>query len=159
MNLSSCKRVVLFNKTDKEKDEIEFRHYGVSARQRALNRGIKKLVNKNKAPNLSGFNSIADYSLKGKRDTGAYSSESELDDLPDSKITLPDDYQDKKKGTQVAVRLHELGPRVKLQLHKIEEGLFRGNVVYHSHANKTASEVRKQLDGLKNKRDLKSKRK
>jgi ribosome biogenesis protein SSF1/2 len=159
MNLSSCKRVVLFNKTDKENEEIEFRHYGVSARQRALNRRIKKLVNKNKAPNLSGFNSIADYILKGKRDTGAYSSESELDDLPDSKITLPDDYQDKKKGTQVAVRLHELGPRVKLQLHKIEEGLFRGNVVYHSHQNKSSADVRKQLDGLKNKRELKDKRK
>lgn len=97
--------------------------------------------------------------MKGQRDTGAYSSESELDDLPNSKITLPDDYADKKKGTQVAVRLHELGPRLKLQLHKVEEGLFRGNVVYHAHSNKSASEVRKQLDGLKNKRELKEKRK
>jgi ribosome biogenesis protein SSF1/2 len=52
-----------------------------------------------------------------------------------------------------------LGPRVKLQLHKIEEGLFRGNVVYHSHSNKSAADVRKQLDGLKNKRELKDKRK
>lgn len=65
MNLSSCKRVVMFNKSENETDEIEFRHYGVSARQRALNRGIKKLVNKNRAPNLSGFNSLADYVLKG----------------------------------------------------------------------------------------------
>ena len=53
MNLSTCKRVVLFNvKEDADAaDEdglgpvIEFRHYGVSARQRAVNRGIKKLVN------------------------------------------------------------------------------------------------------------------
>lgn len=122
MNLSTCKRVVMFNKTEghseengQQKDgEIEFRHYGVSARQRAINRGIKKIVNKKKLPDLSKFNDIADYILRGQRDTGAYSSESELDDLPGSKITLPDDYQDRKKGTQVAVRLHELGPRIKL---------------------------------------------
>ena len=30
---------------------------------------------------------------------GAYSSESEVDDLPGSKVTLPEDYQDKKKDT------------------------------------------------------------
>ena len=58
MNLSTCKRIVLFNISDKEKEVsknvedgtkhsplIEFRHYGVSARQRSVNRGIKKLVN------------------------------------------------------------------------------------------------------------------
>jgi len=50
---------------------------------------------------------------------GAYSSESEVDDLPGSKIVLPEDYQDKKKDTSVAIRLHELGPRLKLRLVKI----------------------------------------
>jgi ribosome biogenesis protein SSF1/2 len=64
---------------------------------------------------------------------GAYSSESEIDDLPGSKLTLPSDYQDKKKDTQVAIRLHELGPRLQLRLIKIEEGLCRGNVVFHAH--------------------------
>jgi hypothetical protein len=50
-------------------------------------------------PNLAGYANIADYILKGKRDAGAYSSESELEDLPGSKITLPDDYQGRKKNT------------------------------------------------------------
>ena len=53
MNLSTCKRVVLFNiKEDQDSSAenersplMEFRHYGVSARQRSVNRGIKKLVN------------------------------------------------------------------------------------------------------------------
>jgi ribosome biogenesis protein SSF1/2 len=47
MNLGACKRIVLFNLTQTKdgEDVIEFRHYGVSARQRAVNRGIKKLVN------------------------------------------------------------------------------------------------------------------
>lgn len=78
---------------------------------------------------------MADYFLKGKRaqSTNAYSSESEIDDLPGSKVTLPTDYLDKKKNTQVALRLHELGPRMKLKLIKIEEGLCRGNVVFHAY--------------------------
>ena len=80
MNLSSCKRVVLFNNgkgTDgdeedgeaegKEGDVIEFRHYGVSARQRAVNRAIKKLVNNQRTPNLAKFDNIADFILKNRR--------------------------------------------------------------------------------------------
>jgi len=92
MNLSTCKRIILFNLNDE--NEIEFRHYGLSARQRAINRTIKKLVNKNTVPNLSRYNDIADYVLhaKNRSDAGAYSSESEIDDLPGSKIQLPDDF-------------------------------------------------------------------
>jgi ribosome biogenesis protein SSF1/2 len=169
MNLSSCKRVVLFNNgkekegdeedeeaEGKEGDVIEFRHYGVSARQRAVNRAIKKLVNNQRTPNLAKFDNIADFILKNKRigttsqssshvpqagefggGAGAYSSESEIEDLPGSKITLPEDYRDMKKDSQVAIRLHEIGPRMKLRLVKIEEGLCRGNVVFHAHQSKT----------------------
>jgi len=88
-----------------------------------------------------------------------YSSESEIDDLPGSKINLPADFHDKKANTQVALRLHEQGPRMTLKLHKIEEGICRGNVVYHSHISMAPGQVKKQLDSLKNKRDLKEKRK
>lgn len=138
---------------------MEFRHYGVSARQRAVNRGIKKLVNNQKIPNLAKFNDLADYILRGQRDNVGYSSESEIEDLPGSKIVLPDDYQDKKKNTSVAIRLHELGPRLKMKLVKIEEGLCRGNVVYHAFQTKSPKEIKKQLDSLKNKRELKEARK
>ena len=76
MNLSTCKRVVMFNvmesgsKEDGDDGEevssssgpvIEFRHYGVSARQRAVNRGIKKLVNNQKVPNLAKYKNIQDF--------------------------------------------------------------------------------------------------
>jgi ribosome biogenesis protein SSF1/2 len=160
MNLSSCKRIILFNLNDD--NEIEFRHYGLSARQRAIHRGIKKLLNKKQVPNLAKYQDVADFILRsqGRNNlSGAYSSESEVDDLPGSKIDLPDDFQDKKKNSSVALRLHELGPRLKLKLNKIEEGLCRGNVVYHSIIKKSPSEVKKNIDGLKNKRELKEKRK
>ena len=43
---------------------IEFRHYGVSARQRAVNRGIKKLVNNQRVPNLAKYKNIQDFIFK-----------------------------------------------------------------------------------------------
>ena len=150
----------MFHHDAEDDSSIEFRHYCVSARQRAVNRGIKKLVNNNKLPNLSKFNDLADYILRGQRDNSiGYSSESEVEDLPGSKLVLPDDFQDKKKDTSVALRLHELGPRMKLKLIKIEEGVCRGNVVFHRYQSLTPAELKKQMDGLKNKRELKEKRK
>ena len=81
----------------------------MSTRQRAVNRGIKKLVNNQKVPNLAKYKNIQDFILRNQRkqtgssstadSLGAYSSESEIDDLPGSKVTLPEDYQDKKKDT------------------------------------------------------------
>jgi ribosome biogenesis protein SSF1/2 len=145
MNLSTCKRVVLFNLTKNEdgEEEIEFRHYGISARQRAVNRGIKKLINNKKVPDISQYSDLADYIMRNKS-TGGMSSESEADDFEEAKIVLPEDYQDKKKGSNVAIKLHELGPRMKMKLMKIEEGFCRGNVTYHSLINLSKGDVKKQ---------------
>ncbi|KAK0663591.1 Ribosome biogenesis protein SSF1 [Lasiodiplodia hormozganensis] len=41
-----------------------------------------------------------------------------------------------------AVKLVELGPRMKLRLQKVEEGLCGGKVMWHEHITKTAEEVR-----------------
>lgn len=72
---------------------------------------------------------------------------------------MPEDFQDKKKNTNVALKLHELGPRLKLKLIKIEEGVCRGNVVFHSYVKKSKKEIKEQMDGIKRKRDLKNERK
>jgi ribosome biogenesis protein SSF1/2 len=57
------------------------------------------------------------------------------------------------------LKLHELGPRLRLKLVKIEEGLCRGNVVFHAFVKKSKKEIKTQMDSLKNKRDLKAERK
>ena len=107
---------------------------------------------------MSKFNDLADFILHNKG-SGAMSSDSEMDDIPESRILLPEDYLDKKGGTNVAIKLHELGPRLKLKLLKIEEGFCRGNVVFHSIVDKTSADIKKNLDSMKNKRELKEKRK
>lgn len=160
MNLTQCKRVVMFNLVNNpetgEAESIEFRHYGISARQRSINKSIKRLINNKKIPNLARYDDIADFIYSRG---GGYSSESEVDDIPESKIVLPEDFQDKKKNTNVALKLHELGPRLKLKLVKIEEGVCRGNVVYHSYVKKSKKEIKEQMDDIKKKRDLKNERK
>ena len=105
---------------------------------------------------MSRYDDIADFIYSRG---GGYSSESEVDDIPESKIVLPDDFQDKKKNTSVAIKLHELGPRLRLKLVKIEEGVCRGNVVYHSYVKKSKKEIKEQMDLIKNKRELKAQRK
>jgi hypothetical protein len=42
---------------------------------------------------------------------------------------------------------------------KIEEGVCKGNVVHHEYIKLTPKEIKTQLDSLKNKRELKEKRK
>ena len=141
--MSTCKRVALFNLTkdpNTGEESIEFRHFGISARQRAVNKTIKKLVNNRKIPDMSKFNDLADFILHNK--SSGMSSESEIDDLPESKIILPEAYGDKAKNTSVSIRLHELGPRMKLQLVKIEEGFCRGNVNFHSIIKKSKAEIK-----------------
>lgn len=69
MNLSTCKRIVLFNLTKDPatgEDVIEFRHYGISARQRSVNKSIKRVINNKKVPDMSRFNDLADYILHSK---------------------------------------------------------------------------------------------
>ena len=160
MNLTQCKRVVMFNLVTNaetgEAEGIEFRHYGISARQRSINKSIKRLVNNKKIPNLARYDDIADFIYSRG---GGYSSESEVDDIPESKIKLPEDFQDKKKNTNVALKLHELGPRFQLKLVKIEEGVCRGNVVYHSYVKKSKKEIKEQMDDIRKKRELKVHRK
>jgi ribosome biogenesis protein SSF1/2 len=46
-----------------------------------------------------------------------------------------------------------------LNLIKIEEGLCRGNVVYHSYVKKSKKEIKEQMDEIKKKRELKAERK
>jgi ribosome biogenesis protein SSF1/2 len=99
IRLDECKRVVLFNLVRPEDGSppyIEFRHYALHARQRDVNRGIKRLVNNSRLPNLSKIDDIADY-IMGKRQ-GYVSSDSEAEDLPNSKVELGQSYQGKKKS-------------------------------------------------------------
>ncbi|KAI7434417.1 hypothetical protein KC368_g14489, partial [Hortaea werneckii] len=55
------------------------------------------------------------------------------------------DRRDPRGRTNVerkAIKLHELGPRMRLRLTKVEEGLCGGKVMWHEYIHKSAAELR-----------------
>ncbi len=69
-------------------------------------------------------------------------SDSEAEDEPASKVILPQNLATRgaKAGAKSAVRLVELGPRIRMHLLKIEEGVAEGEVLYHQFIVKTEEE-------------------
>lgn len=57
-------------------------------------------------------------------------------------MTLPQNLAGRgsKAGAKSAVRMIELGPRIRMELIKIEEGILDGEVLYHQFIQKTEEE-------------------
>ena len=54
----------------------------------------------------------------------------------ENQVTLPQSYPGAANSarSRTAVRLRELGPRLRLRLNKIEEGFFGGEVLFHEYS-------------------------
>jgi ribosome biogenesis protein SSF1/2 len=71
------------------------------------------------------------------------SSDSEPEDDPNLVQQLPDKYVGKgnHKSQKSALKLVEIGPRLSLELIKVEKGLGAGDVLYHALVKKTPEEA------------------
>ncbi|KAM7371805.1 hypothetical protein PAMP_009015 [Pampus punctatissimus] len=142
VNLNNIKRCVLLN-YNPAAQEIEFRHYSLKVVPVGMSRGVKKLMQE-RFPNMSKFEDISELLMKG-----ANLSESEAEQDGEHNITeLPQVYSGRGNmaSQQSAVRLTEIGPRMTLQLMKIQEGMGEGNVIYHSIISKTEEEIQAILN-------------
>jgi ribosome biogenesis protein SSF1/2 len=138
---------------------IDFRHYRIKTVASGINKKLKRILTGKKLPNLKNYEDIGDYIL-GQQATDMV-SESEFEELPDSHIELEQSVSKRKQATktrQASIRLYEVGPRMKLRLVKIEEGLLGGNVIYHRVMRKTVHEVQTTKQKLKEKEKLKNER-
>jgi ribosome biogenesis protein SSF1/2 len=63
------------------------------------------------------------------------------------------------KANQSAIRLTEIGPRMTLELVKIEDGLCDGEVLYHTYISKTSEEITELRKRTIEKKRLKEQRK
>lgn len=63
------------------------------------------------------------------------------------------------KSNQSAIRLTEIGPRMTMELVKIEDGLCDGEVLYHTYVSKTSEEVTELRKRTMEKKRLKEQRK
>ncbi|KAK3020845.1 hypothetical protein RJ639_045527 [Escallonia herrerae] len=129
VKLSSCQRIVLLN-YDKEKKLIDFRHYSIRLQPVGVSRRIRKFVQNHQVPDLRSLQDVSDFVTKA-----GYGSESEADDEA-ATVSLPSDLgRVNRASTKSAVKLQEIGPRMTLQLIKIEEGLCSGGVIFSEYGN------------------------
>ncbi|KAM3925284.1 suppressor of SWI4 1 homolog [Leptodactylus fuscus] len=154
VNLNTIRRCILIDYNE-DTQLLEFRHYSLKVVPVGMSKGMKKLLQE-KFPNMSRWEDISELLVKG-----ANLSESEAEQDGDHNITeLPQLYAGRgnMKAQQSAVRLTEIGPRMTLQLVKIEEGLSDGKVLYHSFVKKTEEEIRAMLERKEKKLKQKSER-
>ena len=138
VQIKKFKRVVLVNLLLNEENdnipEIEFRHYEIELQKYSVKKTISNLINNlGKTKDLSNFNNISDYILKHS----GYSSCSDNEEEAKCEIINEKNNQNEK----TTIKLKEIGPRMNLSIFKIQEGFFKGNVVYHSLIKKTRKEI------------------
>lgn len=152
INLSTIRRCVCLNYNTTSKT-IDFRHYAIKIVPTGLSRGVKKLVQA-KVPNLSKCQDISDFLTKPTM------SESEAEDDEISHVTLPQKLSSRGNhaNSKSAIRLYELGPRITLQLIKVENGLLDGEVLFHEFIHKTEEEKLMIKKKREKKQKLKEKR-
>ncbi len=154
---------------------ITTKRTGLSRGIRRLN-AAEKLMSSNERgkkkalPNLSKMEDVADYLLDPSGAGGGFTSGSESEAETDAEVEVLEvdarKVMNKKqleharsesgKGSNPrsrnviekrAVKLVELGPRMRLQMTKIEDGVCTGKVMWHEYLSKSKEEV-KQLDRI-----------
>jgi len=138
--VSGIKRVLLLHRDPKNANQVELRHYAITVRAVGVTRRLRKLAEKESRqrasiPDLSSLQDISEYLL----DDGAatQTSDSEADDDARVEVRSKDRRATAEKK---AIKLVEIGPRLLLDLVKIEEGVCRGKILYHAHIHKTKQE-------------------
>lgn len=168
VKLNECRRVVLFNLlTEEEQDDegkiiqkqvVHIRQYAVKATPTGVNRRVRRLVQA-KLPNLHKCKDIADY-LQGNAIQSDAASDSEPEDDPSNIVKLSDQYAGKgnNKAQTSALKLIEMGPRLSMELIKVQKGLGVGDILYHSYIHKTPEEDAAIKRKIKEQKTLKDKR-
>lgn len=125
LRLLRMKRCVLL-RLNTDNGNIDFRHYAIRVRPVGVSRPIRRLVTRKKIPDLGKFQSIDDMFDDGGMSSGASDGEEDQLDTSRHVDTSDQDFSTSKS----AIRLVELGPRMTLKLHRINEGLLGGIRLY-----------------------------
>lgn len=162
VKLADCRRVVLFH-YHKDEGIVQMRHYAIRANPVGISRNVKKLV-QSKIPNLSQLDDISQFLDQTSSDHAAsfYGSvsDSEAED-EGSRVTLPDRYigRGNAKSQLSAMKLIELGPRLTLELYKVQQGMNEGDILYHKFVQKSPEEAAATKERIEKAKRLKEERK
>ncbi|KAJ5575442.1 Brix domain-containing protein [Penicillium hetheringtonii] len=167
---------------------LSLRHYAIATKKTGVSKRIRRLDpkevrnrDKKKAavPNLGKLEDAADYLLDPSAAGYTSASETELD--TDAEVEVAEsttrrvlnkrEAQRQKAGEKAdqkpaapgvekrAVKLVELGPRLKLRLLKVEDGVCEGKIMWHDFISKSDAEVRKLDQNWATRRKEKERRK
>lgn len=166
---------------------LNVRHYAITTKRVDVSRRVRRLDpreqrNKDKrdrsVPNLGRLGDVSDYLLDPA--SGGYTSTSDTEMESDAEVEVAEnaakkvlnkrDLQRMKEGEKKqsktsksverrAVKLVELGPRMKLKLMKIEEGLCGGKVMWHDFNVKSQAESQETEETWEKRRKEKELRK
>jgi ribosome biogenesis protein SSF1/2 len=153
VGLSSCQRVVMLEH-DKATGRISMRHYSISVVPSGVSKGLKALLSGKALPDLGGLADASEFLTRGGRD-----SDSEGEEAGQAKVTLAQDLGSGNiAARQSRVRLHEVGPRLELEIVKVEAGMCEGAVLYHAYEKRSAAEAEAQEEEAKKKRKERTER-
>ncbi|XP_027204488.2 brix domain-containing protein peter pan [Dermatophagoides pteronyssinus] len=158
VQLSKIHRCLLLS-LDSETNQIELRHYAIKVRPVGLTKMVRKLVTGKKIPDLGQFHSVEEAMEHLDPD-----SEFEDDDeqMKIGQVTLPQKVGN-KSGNLVneksSIKLYEIGPRILMELVKVENGIMSGEVLFHKYVQKTNEEIVEQKKKIEQRNCLKLSRK
>jgi len=139
VQLSALQRVLLVD-FDAASNRFRLRHYAVAARRTGVNRRLRRLLQQRAVPDLGACADVADFLQRAAASDG---SESEGEEGLAGRVTLAQAVRGagNAAGAAAQLRLQELGPRLDLELVKVEEGLCGGGVLFHAHVRKSEGEA------------------
>ncbi|KAH9256416.1 hypothetical protein BASA81_005330 [Batrachochytrium salamandrivorans] len=153
VKLHECRRVLLIN-YQAETDTFDFRHYFVRADPSGASRSVRKLL-KSKLPDLSMKQDVSEIIDSGVRyGDDLETSDSEMEG--DNSVALPQEFPGRGNhaGKRSVVKLREIGPRMTLELVKVTDGVFDGEVQYHKYQSRSTEELEEQRVSIKEKQAL-----
>ncbi|EFN50837.1 hypothetical protein CHLNCDRAFT_10262, partial [Chlorella variabilis] len=132
--LSACQRVLLLDYS-KESGRISMRHYSIAVAPSGVSKNLKQLLARKDLPDMGRMADVAEFLTRS-----GYGSESEGEEAEQSRVELPEEAGAKAQARQSRIRLYEVGPRLELEIVKVEEGLCDGRVLFHKYQQRSATE-------------------
>jgi len=148
---------------------INLRHYAITTKVTGLPKALRRLhaaekiiasreKKKSALPNLGNLQDIGEYMLDPS--AAGYTSASDTEVETDAEVEVaapitkkvlskherqkaPEKTRSARKVEKRAVKLVELGPRMKLRLTKVEEDICGGKVLWHEFISKSQAEIKK----------------
>lgn len=144
---SEIQRVCLFH-YDHVEHVVEVRHYYVNARTVGVTKTVKKLLENRRPTKLGTLESIDEVL---DREDAWSDTDGEGEEVP---LVQPFRHH----SEQCRVKLQEIGPRMTLELEKVENGFAGGEVIYHRTEKKTLRQVQANAAKVRARKTEKAKR-